>query len=173
VSRHLVLVGLPGAGKTTVGRLVAAELGASLVDLDAVIVRKMQKPVAQVFAEHGEQYFRQLETETMRAALAGPPAVITPGGGWAAQPGALEMARPVAFLVYLKTMVLTAAKRAGTDGVVRPLTLGGDPIVRMRDLLKEREPFYAQADAEVKADTKTPALLAQEIVALAREHAGW
>ncbi len=172
MSRHLVLVGLPGAGKTTVGRLVAAELGAPLIDIDAVIVRKAQKPVARIFAEHGEQHFRQLETEAMRSALAGTPAVITPGGGWAAQPGALESARVAAFLVYLKTMALTAAKRTGTDGV-RPLMTGGDPVGRMRELLKEREPFYAQADAEVKADTKTPAQLAQEIVTLARERAGW
>ena len=73
--------------------------------------------------------------------------VIAPGGGWAAQPGALEDGQGVALLmIYLKTHgATTAAKRAGGEG--RPLLVGEDPVERMRQLLKEREPFYRQADA--------------------------
>jgi len=171
MKRHIVLLGLPGAGKTTVGKLVAERLGAPFVDLDAVIVRKMQMPITRIFGEHGESKFRALEAEAMKQTLGGPAAVITPGGGWAAQPGALEEARPSCYLVYLRTMAVTAAKRV--EDATRPLLTGEDPVERMRLLLKDREPFYSQADGEIKADVKSPAALADEVVQLAREAAGW
>ena len=170
--RHVVLIGLPGAGKTTIGKLLAERLGAPFVDPDAIIVRKMQKPVTRIFAEDGEAKFRSLELETVRTVLAGPPSVIAPGGGWAAQPGVLQAARAVGFVVYIRTMALTAAKRSGVEGN-RPLLVGEDPVEKMRILLKEREAFYLQADAEVKADVKSAALLAEEIAVLARARAGW
>lgn len=169
---HVVLVGLPGAGKSTVGKLLASRLKAPYVDTDAVIVRKMQKPITSIFGEEGEQKFRQLEVEAMNAALAGPPAVITPGGGWAAQPGALEAARPSSCIIYLRTMALTASKRAAASGS-RPLLAGEDPVEQMRQLLRQREPFYLQADHEVKADVKSPEALVGEIVAVLRERADW
>lgn len=172
MKRHIVLLGLPGAGKTTVGRLVAEQLGAAFLDIDAAIVRRIQKPVVRIFAEHGEPYFRELEAEAMRQALAGPAAVIAPGGGWAAQPGALDDIALDAFLIYLRTMALTAAKRAGGEGT-RPLLVGEDPVERMRELLREREPHYLRAECEVKADVKTAQQVADEVVALARTHAGW
>jgi shikimate kinase len=68
-------------------------------------------------------------------------------------------------------MAGTAAKRV--EDATRPLLTGGDPVERMRLLLKDREPFYSQADSEIKADVKSPAALADEVVQLAREAAGW
>jgi shikimate kinase len=169
--RHIVLVGLPGAGKTTVGKLVAEKLGTQVIDIDALVVRKMQMPVARIFAEHGEAKFRAVEAETMRQAVAGSPAVISPGGGWVAQPGALEETRDTCYLVYLRTMAGTAANRSADYG--RPLLMGEDPREKMRQLLKEREPFYTKAHSEIKTDVKSPAAIADEVVQLAKAHAGW
>ncbi|MCU0621574.1 MAG: hypothetical protein MUC69_08735 [Gemmatimonadales bacterium] len=171
--RHLVLVGLPGSGKSTVSPLLAARLGAPLHDVDAILVRRMQMPVHRIFAEYGEPRFRQLEREAMETVLSSEAGVIAPGGGWAAQAGAVDASRPRAFVVYLKTMVTTATRRA-SEGELRPLLAGEDAFDRMRRLLAEREPFYRMADAEVKNDPpRTAQQAADEIVALARVHAGW
>ena len=99
--RHVLLVGLPGSGKSTVGQRVATELGAPFVDVDAVIVRQAQMPLSRLMGERGEQAFRELERQAVRAALADAPAVLAPGGGWAAQPGQLEVARTSALIIYL------------------------------------------------------------------------
>ncbi|MGH7646415.1 MAG: shikimate kinase [Gemmatimonadales bacterium] len=172
MKQHIVLVGLPGSGKTTVGRLVAEELQATLLDVDAILVRKEGRPIAAIFAEQGEAAFRTLERREVDAALAQEPGVIVPGGGWAAQRGNLEAAKERGFVVYLKTRPETAAARATPEGT-RPVLLGEDPVLLMRTLLRAREPFYARADARVETDRLLARGVASDVVRLARTSAGW
>src|SRR3989442_73338 len=103
MKRHVVLIGLPGSGKTTVGRLVSEQLHCGFVDIDAMIARKEGRPISMIFAEKGEATFRALERQEMESQLNNPPAVIAPGGGWAAQEGAIEGAGDRAFAIYLPT----------------------------------------------------------------------
>jgi shikimate kinase len=170
--RHVVLIGLPGSGKSAVGKLVAEALQGPCHDIDAIVTRKEGRPIQMIFAERGEDAFRQLERQEMDGALAGPASVIVPGGGWAAQPGALESVQGRALLVYLKTRPDTATARAAPQGN-RPALMGEDPTLQMRQLLREREPFYLKADAQVETDRKTAAKVADEVVELARKRAGW
>jgi shikimate kinase len=172
--RHIMIVGLPGAGKTTVGRIVAQKLGAGYVDFDQVIVRKQGMPISQIFGLHGEQKFREMERAVADNALTGPPAILAPGGGWAAQEGHIEKAKEAGcFIIYLKVFPAVAANRASGDGT-RPLLVGDDPLARMKQLLEEREIFYKKADVEVFNDSpKTAEQAAEEVTRLAREQAGW
>ena len=170
--RHLVLVGLPGCGKSAVGRQVAEGLGAPLFDIDSLLVREMGMPVEQIFGMVGEQRFREIEQKAVLAAVAAEePAVIVPGGGWAAQPGHMHGAREFALLIYLRCLPRIAAKRA-EEGEARPLLVGPDPVERMRRLLDSREPFYKLADFEVAADGRMEEVSAG-VVGLARRHGGW
>jgi len=172
LKQHVLLVGLPGSGKTTVGRLVADQLHAGFVDVDAILVRREGKPIDVIFGEQGESAFREMERRETEAALANDPAVIAPGGGWAAQPGALAAAKQRALVIYLCSRPDTAARRAAPEGN-RPLLMGLDPVTRMRELLKQREPFYRDAHAHVVTDGKAPEQVADEVARLAQTKGGW
>ena len=172
--RHVMLVGLPGCGKTTVGRLVAQKLNAGFLDFDQVLVRKQGMPISQIFGLHGELKFRQMEKQVATNALAGPPSIMAPGGGWAAQEGHIEEAKAAgALVVYLKVFPAVAANRTSGDGT-RPLLVGDDPLTRMKKLLEERERFYLKADVVVPNDSpKTAEQVTEEVLKIAREQAGW
>jgi len=170
--RHVLLVGLPGAGKSTVGRLVADGLPAPLIDIDGLLVRERGMPVSQIFGMVGEARFREMERAAVTAAWAGSPGVIVPGGGWAAQPGQLETAMPSCLAVYLRCLPATAAKRS-QQGEIRPLLGGADLGQQVRALLDEREPYYLLAPYQVYAERAQPETVAAEILRLARQHGGW
>jgi len=172
VKKHIVLIGLPGAGKSTVGRIVAERLHAGFLDIDTILIRKEGKPIAMIFAEKGEPAFREMERKEVNVALANQPSVIAPGGGWAAQPGALDLARPLGYFVYLKSRAEVAAGRAEPSGT-RPVLMGDDPLARMRELFTARDPYYAKADATVQTEAKPAEKVADEVVRLAQTSAGW
>lgn len=171
MKRHLVLVGLSGSGKTTVGKLVADALRTRFMDLDVEIERAAGVSIASIFATQGEPAFRRLEREAMVRALDGPPAVIASGGGWAAQPGELAAAEGRAFNVYLHTDPDTAAERVA-GGLDRPL-LRSDPREVLRELFADRDAAYRRSQALVETGGRTPDEVAREVAALARSSGGW
>jgi shikimate kinase len=170
--RHILLVGLPGSGKSTVGKLVAEAMGADVIDIDSLLVREMGMPVTQIFGMVGEPRFRQMERDAVNTAQAREACVIVPGGGWAAQPGQLQAAKQLSLVIYLKCSAASATKRS-QQGEARPPLAGVDPAHRMRALLEEREPFYLQADHKVDAEYAKPEAVAAEVMELARKHGGW
>lgn len=151
---------------------MAERLNAPFVDVDAVIVRKEGKPITMIFAEQGEPAFRSIEKREVEAALTGDAAIIAPGGGWAAQPGALETVRGRGFVVYLKARAETATQRAEPEGN-RPMLMDEDPLGRMKSLLQEREASYKSADATVETDRRTVEQVVADLLRLAETRAGW
>ncbi len=170
MKRHLILVGLPGAGKSTVAALAAERLGTHATDIDPIIERATGMTVAEVFAEFGERDFRARERELVLQALYLPPHIIAPGGGWAAEPGNLETVAGRALVIHLDIDPRGAAARL-EGSAERPL-LAGDPLGRLTELARLRAPAYHRAPARVDAE-RSPAVVADAVVAIARGAGGW
>jgi shikimate kinase len=157
VSRPVILVGLSGSGKSTIGRLLAAMPSLSFsgfVDLDAAVERAAGRSVTELFSGSGEPGFRLLERAAMDRALAGTPSLIAAGAGWIAEPGNLAAARArKAVLVYLRVSPRVAALRLAEDRS-RPLLAGADRAERLQALLEARESWYLQADIAVDAEAE-------------------
>jgi shikimate kinase len=165
---HIVLVGIPGAGKTTVGRELAARLQWPFMDLDEAIEAREGISVREIFATRGEAHFRELEREmTERLACAETPAVVAPGGGWIAVPGLVALVRPPARLIWLRVSPARALERLGTGVEARPLLSGPDPLAALTAILSAREAFYLQADHAVSVEMMTPFAAVEHILALA------
>jgi len=164
--RPLILIGAPGAGKTTVGLVLAARLGVSFTDTDAIIEAAAGKPVSDIFIEDGEPEFRRLEREAVAVALAGDGGVV--GGVVGLGGGAVMDAGTQARLagqrvVYLQTGFTELAKRVGLDRA-RPLLIGTNPRAQLKALLDQRLPVYdSLAWLTVRTDGREPAEIAAEI----------
>ncbi len=166
-----MLIGLPGAGKSTVAALAAARLPAPWCDLDTRIAAASGRSIAAIFASDDEPAFRELERAAMGAALAEPPQLISAGGGWAAQPGQLAAAAARALVIYLEiSPEVAAARLAGVSD--RPLLAGADLKEGVGRLFRERERWYRQAQVHVAAE-RAALDVAMDVVAAARREAGW
>lgn len=166
---HLLLLGLPGAGKSTVGPLVAASLGRAFVDLDLEIERRERRSIPEIFAAQGEGAFRALEralsAELLVAGRA--PIVLAPGGGWVEDPANRALMAGCCIAVYLRVSPAVALARMGTAIRTRPLLAGDDPEKKLSELLVRREATYLQSQYTLSVDSMTPAEVASSIVALA------
>jgi shikimate kinase len=170
--RHIVLVGLSGAGKTTVGRLVAGQLGGPFVDLDEEVGRRYGKSVRRIFAEDGEPAFRAHESACAGAVFAKRPVILATGGGYFESAANRSVARAAGLVIFLVVGIDAAVARVA-GGADRPLVSGVDPAARLRELLERRESGYLEADHTVVTDGRTPEAVAAEGTSLARRHGGW
>jgi shikimate kinase len=162
---HIVLVGLSGSGKSTVGAMVAQKLGRTFLDFDAEIERREGMPIAQIFGERGEAGFRELEHKLTEELKDLGNMVLSPGGGWIADPANVAVLRPPALFVYLRVRPDTALKRlAGVVGG-RPLLNHPDPLGELTKLNEARRAAYQSADFEIGTEVLNPQQVTDQIVA--------
>ena len=149
---HLILVGLPGSGKTTVGQAVAERTGRRFLDLDQEIERREGRSISQIFGEKGEPYFRKKERElTEELTLVGN-LIVAPGGGWAADAEVVAIVRPPSRLVYLRVTPEAALRRLGPMRAMRPLLMRPDPLGELKRILQSRRTAYESADHVVSTE---------------------
>ena len=148
--RSIVLIGLMGAGKTAVGRRLANRLDLPFIDADTEIEVAAGASISEIFAEHGEAYFRQGERKVIARLLENGPQVLATGGGAYMNPDTRANIKARGLSVWLKADIKVLMKRVGRRDN-RPLLVAGDPEKVMKKLMEERYPIYAEADVTVES----------------------
>jgi shikimate kinase len=161
---HIVLVGLPGAGKSTVGSMVATRLGRTFLDFDLEIERREGMPISQIFGERGEGGFRELERKLTEELRPLGNMVLAPGGGWITNPDVVGLIRPPAAMVYLRVRPEAALKRLAAEAAARPLLNRPDPMAELTKLFEDRKLAYQSADLEIGTELLTPEQVAEQVV---------
>ncbi len=163
-SRSIVLVGLMGAGKSNIGRRLAARLHLSFVDADAEIEAAAGATIEEIFERHGEAYFRAGERRVIARLLDGPPHVLAAGGGAFMDPETRARIRTRAISIWLRAdLELLLTRVARRDN--RPLLKDGDRRAILTALIEKRHPIYAEADIIVDSIDGPPELTLGQILA--------
>lgn len=149
-ARSIVLIGLMGAGKTAVGRRLASRLGLPFLDADGEIEQAAGQSIKEIFAEHGEAYFREGERKVITRLLESGPQVLATGGGAYMNPETRDAIKALGLSIWLKASLRILLKRVQRRDH-RPLLANADPETVMRKLMAERDPVYAKADITVKS----------------------
>lgn len=150
IDRPIVLVGLMGAGKSTVGRRLAGILGRDFVDADDAIEEAAQRSIPEIFEEFGEAYFRDGERRVIARLIEERSGVIATGGGAFVDPETRALILDAAIAVWIDCDIDTLVERTSRRDT-RPLLRNGDPRTILTDLFEKREPFYKQAQIRVRS----------------------
>ena len=165
--RAIVLVGLMGAGKSTVGRRLADKLGLPFVDADHEIEAAAGKTIPEIFADHGEAYFREGERKVIARLLDSGAAVLATGGGAYVNTETRNLIKLKGVSIWLKAEVEVLMKRIKRRGD-RPLLKTDDPAATLTALIEQRYPIYAEADVTVLSRDVPHEAIVDEIIAALR-----
>jgi shikimate kinase len=167
-SRSIVLVGMMGVGKSSIGRRLAARLGVPFVDADAEIEKAAGMSIADIFARHGEADFRSGEARVIARLLDGGPQVLATGGGAVMNADTRAAIKAKGVSIWLSAEFDVLMRRINKRKNDRPLLQTADPAATLRELLVAREPVYAQADLTVQSrEVPHDAIVAEIMTALA------
>ena len=163
----LSLVGMPGCGKSTVGRHLARQLGLRFLDSDTEIERQLGMPIRDYFEQHGESAFRDAEQEAIEALAGEPGVLLATGGGAVLRPSNRDALHSRTHVFYLRATPEELHRRLRND-THRPLLQVEDPLRRLRDLYRERDPLYRRTAHFVveAARPSVPALLGMVLMQL-------
>ena len=162
----VALVGMPGCGKSTVGRQLARHLGTDFVDTDTELERRLGMPVRSFFEAHGEEAFRREEEAVVEEVTRLPAGVVATGGGAVLRPANREALRARTRTVYLRATPEELFRRLRHD-TRRPLLQVADPQARLRELYRERDPLYRRV-AHFVIETPRPSVAAMLSMILAQ-----
>lgn len=169
LKRTVALVGLMGAGKTTIGRRLAQALALPFVDADEAIVAAAGRSIEDIFADRGECDFRRGERQVIARLLDGEPHVLATGGGAFIDPRTRELMKERAISIWLKAPLDVLMKRV-TKRDHRPLLKEDDPRAVMQRLMEERYPIYAEADLTIETGTGPHNSAVSHILTALRAH---
>lgn len=165
-AKNIVLIGLMGSGKSTIGRTIAKKLGRRFIDTDRYIERKAGKTIPDLFKEDGEIAFRTLERETVKKLSQYVGIVIATGGGIIKDPENFKHLKQSGWIIALYASPDTLYKRISGKRI-RPLLLEQeDPVKALENIFNERKSMYAQADFQVNTEDKEIDEIADEIISL-------
>lgn len=149
---NVILVGLSGSGKTTIGRAAAKQLNWPFIDFDTEIERREHSSIDQIFATRGEEYFRTLEQVFTRELITCNGTIMSAGGGWVTNLDSVALLRQTGRIIYLRASPSVLVARLAAARVRRPLLQGLDPMVVLSDMLEARRQLYEEADLVIETE---------------------
>jgi shikimate kinase len=152
--KNIVLTGLMGSGKTTLGKYISEKIGMEFVDTDEIIIQKAGKSISEIFEEQGEPYFRDLESEAVLEASLKHGCVISTGGGAVLREVNIDNLKKTGVLFYLEASPEELYNRIKDDSS-RPLLRGDDPVEILRRVLLARRPYYETADFKITTENRS------------------
>ena len=164
-TRFLALIGLRGAGKSTVGPMLAKRLRTEFVEVDKLVENAAGMSLAEIFATHGEAYYRELERESIVRLFAGSSGcVVVPGGSVVTDPETWGLIKRRCFTVWLHATPEEFMKRMRRQGDLRPMQGRPSAMDELKALLARRDPLYAESELKIKTTNQSPAVVISQIV---------